>query len=94
MMKFDKETATERAIEDLANRLGVEASEISAVSATSKEFPDMSLGAPTDGEFAAQMIANGWEIRLKHNGKQYDYRGDKYQLRLSDFNGKNYLVAG
>lgn len=93
-MKLDKETATEKAKEDLAKRLGVKASEISVVSTKTKEFPDMSLGAPADGEFAAQMISNGWEISLGHNGKNYDYRGDKYQLRLSGFNGKNYLVAG
>lgn len=93
-MKFDKETAIEKAKDDLASRLGVRASEISVVSATSKEFPDMSLGAPAEGEFAAQMIASGWEIRLTHNGKEYDYRGDKYQLRLRGFKGKNYLVAG
>ncbi|QYO65949.1 hypothetical protein [Leptolyngbya sp. 7M] len=93
-MKFDKETAIEKAKGDLASRLGVRASEISVVSATSKEFPDMSLGAPAEGEFAAQMIASGWEIRLAHNGKEYDYRGDKYQLRLRGFKGKNYLIAG
>ena len=54
----------------------------------------MSLGAPADGEFAAQMIANGWEFELGHGGKNYEYRGDKYQLRLRNFKGKNYLVAG
>jgi hypothetical protein len=52
----------------------------------------MSLGAPESDEMAAQMIATGWEIDLKANGKSYEYRADKYQLRAKGFNGKNHLV--
>ena len=40
------------------------------------------------------MIATGWEIGLKANGKSYEYRADKYQLRAKGFEGKNYLVKG
>lgn len=93
-MKFDKDSAVERARQDLAKRLGVSESDISVVSSSSKEFPDMSLGAPSDDEMSAQMISNGWQIHLGHGGENYEYRGDKYQLRLRNFKGKNYLVAG
>jgi hypothetical protein len=93
-MKFDKDTAAAKAKQDLAGRLGVNESEISVVSTSSQEFPDMSLGAPADDEMSAQMISNGWTIKLGHAGTNYEYRGDKYQLRLRDFKGKNYLVAG
>jgi hypothetical protein len=93
-MKFDLDSAVSKAKQDLAGRLGVNQGEISLVSSSSKEFPDMSLGAPSDGEMSAQMISNGWEFQLGHGGKSYEYRGDKYQLRLRNFQGKNYLVAG
>ncbi len=91
-MKFSKETSLERAKKDLAHRLGTVENEISHISTLDFEFRDMSLGASADGEMAAQMISNGWKIQLKANGKNFEYRGDKYQLRLHDFKGKNYLV--
>jgi hypothetical protein len=93
-MKFDLDSAVTRARQDLAGRLGVNEGDIALVSSSAKEFPDMSLGAPADGEMSAQMISNGWTIDLGHAGKSYEYRGDKYQLRLRNYNGKNYLVAG
>ena len=93
-MKFDKDSAVTKARQDLAGRLGVSEADIALVGSSSKEFPDMSLGAPADGEMSAQMISNGWAIELGHDGKKYEYRGDKYQLRLRNFNGKNFLVAG
>ena len=93
-MKFDKDSAVAKARKDLAGRLGVSEGEIDLVRSSSKEFPDMSLGAPADGEMSAQIISNGWAIELGHGGKSYEYRGDKYQLRLRNFQGKNELVAG
>jgi len=41
---------------------------------------------------SAQMIASGWRIGLKAHGRPYEYRGDKYQLRLVGFEGRNYVV--
>ena len=52
----------------------------------------MSLGAPVADEMSAQMIASGWQITLEAGGKSYGYRADKYQLRLFDFEGENYIV--
>ncbi len=90
-MSFSKESAVERAKKDLAQRVGIAESEIiSSVSDT--DFPDMSLGAPKSGEMSAQMISSGWRIDLSANGKSYEYRADKYQLRLRGFNGTNYII--
>lgn len=92
-MKFDEKSAVERSKKDLAERLGVPLSEISVKRVASTEFPDMSLGAPEDGEMAAQMIATGWKIGLASKGKEYEYRADKYQLRLKDFKGRNHVIV-
>jgi hypothetical protein len=52
----------------------------------------MSLGAPAADEMSAQMISNGWQINLSASGKNYEYRADKYQIRLRGFNGSNYII--
>lgn len=91
-MKFNKDTAAQRAKADLAKRLSVSENEIKEVSVSEKDFPDMSLGAPVADEMAAQMISTGWQIDLEADGKKYEYRADKYQLRLNDFHGTNYMI--
>ncbi len=91
-MAFTKNDATAAAKQDLAGRLGVKESTVKELSVKEKEFSDMSLGAPAEDEMAAQMISNGWEIKLGADGKTYEYRADKYQLRLVDFNGRNHLI--
>ncbi|NNE67246.1 MAG: hypothetical protein HKN33_11830 [Pyrinomonadaceae bacterium] len=93
-MKLSKESAVEHAKTDLAGRLSKTADEISIKSVKDEEFRDMSLGATATGEVAAQMISYGWRIVLAADGKEYEYRGDKYQLRLVGFNGQNHLVIG
>lgn len=92
-MRFSKDSAVSRAKQDLARRLKVDEDDIKA-SVSDREFPDMSLGAPANGEMSAQMISTGWQIRLKAGGKDYEYRADKYQLRLKDFDGSNHVVVG
>ena len=91
-MSFTKESAVQRAKKDLARRLDTNADSIVETGVSDKEFPDMSLGSPADDEMAAQMISSGWAIKLSANGKNYEYRADKYQLRLHNFNGKNYVI--
>ena len=91
-MSFSKDTAVERAKKDLATRLNIAENEIETVSVSDKDFPDMSLGAPVADEMSAQMIASGWQIDLRADGKKYNYRADKYQVRLHGFNGKNYVI--
>jgi len=91
-MSFTRDSAVARAKRDLAGRLKVPEGDISVISASEKDFPDMSLGAPEKGEMSAQMISSGWQIKLEAQGKNYEYRADKYQLRLHDFKGTNYIV--
>lgn len=92
-MRFTKESAVEAAKNDLAKRLKIDAGEIDEQGISDREFPDMSLGAPAANEMAAQMIASGWGIKLGALGKTYEYRGDKYQLRLHNFEGQNYVIG-
>ncbi len=92
-MSFNQDSAVQKAKEDLAKRLGVSESEIETKSVDEKEFPDMSLGAPAEDEMSAQMISSGWTINLAANDKTFEYRADKYQLRLVGFEGKNHVIV-
>lgn len=92
-MGFDQESAVKRAKQDLAERLGISEAEIGVSSVSKKEFPDMSLGAPEKDEMAAQMIATGWQIDLEAGGRGYEYRADKYQLRIKGFKGGNHVIV-
>lgn len=91
-MSFTKEGAAERAAQDLAGRLGLTRNDVVIKSVKDQDFPDMALGANVSGEMAAQMIASGWQIQLSAGGGSYEYRGDKYQLRLVGFKGTNHLI--
>ena len=91
-MSLSKEDAVEKARKDLAQRLNVDASAIKEQAVEDDDFPDMALGAPEDGEMSGQMITSGWRIRLGANGKNYEYRADKNQVRLYSFKGKNYRL--
>ena len=91
-MDLTRHTATEKARADLARRTGASSDSITVVAVDDKDFPDMSLGAPMDGEMSAQMISSGWEITLDADGNRYEYRADKYQLRLADWRGTNHLI--
>jgi hypothetical protein len=92
-MSFTKESAVERAKSDLAKRLNVKENDIKVGSVNDKDFPDMSLGAAAKGEMSGQMISSGWQIELGAGGKNYEYRADKYQLRLKGFEGKNHVIV-
>ena len=91
-MDFTKDTAADRAKHDLDNRLGIPETDIKIQNVSEKDFPDMALGVPENGEMSGQMISSGWQIVLDAGGKDYEYRADKYQLRLRDFKGKNYVI--
>ena len=93
-MRLTKEDAAAAAKHDLAERLGIDDGKVEELSIKDKEFPDMSLGARADDEMSAQMISNGWIIKLGAKGSTYEYRADKYQLRLVDFDGQNYVIQG
>ena len=92
-MGFTKESAVERAKSDLAERLKLSEQDIQEKSVTATDFPDMSLGAPAKDEMSAQMISSGWRINLAANGQDYEYRADKYQLRLKGWDGSNHVIV-
>lgn len=89
-MAFTKEEAVEQARQDLAARVAVEENEIKEESVEDADFPDMALGAGVNGEMSGQMITPGWRIRLQANGHRFEYRANKHQVRLFNFNGANY----
>ncbi|MEO6656151.1 MAG: hypothetical protein ABIO36_08715 [Pyrinomonadaceae bacterium] len=91
-MSFTKESAVEHAKNDLSKRLKIGVGEVKESGVSAKDFSDMSLGAAVKGEMSAQMISSGWQIKLEAKGKHYEYRADKYQLRLHNFNGANYVI--
>lgn len=91
-MKFTRQSAVDRAKTDLAGRLGIAEDEIAEHDVKERDFSDMSLGAPAKDEMAAQMISSGWQIDLTAKGENYQYRADKYQLRLHNFEGQNYVI--
>jgi hypothetical protein len=91
-MEFNQQQTINRARRDLAQRLGTIETEIALESAEQADFPDAALGAPIEDEMSAQVITPGWRIRLKANGKTYEYRAYAGQLRLFNFNGENYRI--
>lgn len=93
-MGLNRDSAVAKAKQDLAKRLNVRESDIQVEKVTDRDFPDMSLGAPASGEMSAQMISTGWQIKLGADGKDYEYRADKYQLRLHNFKGSNHVIVG
>ena len=90
-MGFTRDEATARAKRDLAKRLNVAEDTIKA-SVSDKDFPDMALGAAASGEMSGQMISSGWQIKLEVDGRPYEYRADKHQLRLVGFKGSNHVI--
>lgn len=91
-VKLNRETSIEKAKEDLSKRLGIPISSIEVISVEEKDFPDTSLGAPTEDEISSQIITKGWQIRLGSTGRIYEYRADENHLRLCEFEGANHVV--
>jgi hypothetical protein len=91
-MALTKEEAVERARQDLAARLSVKQDEINEAAVEDADFPDMALGAAVKGEMSGQMITPGWRILLGANGNSFEYRANKQQLRLFNYQGGNYRI--
>jgi hypothetical protein len=88
---FSKDEAVAMARKDLAERLGISESEIHET-VDEAEFPDAALGAGGKDEMSAQMITPGWRIRLQAQGKSFEYRANKNQVRLYNHEGQNYQL--
>ena len=91
-MSINKDGAVQNARRDLAKRLNIDPADVKQRSVEDSDFPDMSLGAAEDGEMSGQMITSGWRIRLDANGKNFEYRADKNQVRLYKYKGKNHRI--
>ena len=61
------------AIEDLAQRQSVPASEVEVVSVEEVVWPDSSLGCPQPGMRYRQVLQDGMRIILRANGRHYAY---------------------
>ena len=91
-MAISKDSAVENARNDLAKRLKINSGDVKEKSVEDADFPDMALGAPEDDEMSGMMITRGWRIKLEAQGKTYEYRADKNQVRAFSFKGKNYRI--
>ena len=91
-MAISKDSAVENARKDLAKRLKIDSGDVKEKAVEDADFPDMALGAAEDDEMSGQMMTSGWRIRLDANGKNYEYRADKNQVRLYKYKGKNYRI--
>jgi hypothetical protein len=61
---------------DLAQQLSISPSEINLVTALEVTWPDSSLGCPQPGTAYAQVLTDGFLIRLEANGNIHEYHGD------------------
>jgi hypothetical protein len=91
-MAYSKDDAVARARTDLASRLGVSEAQVREEAIEEADFPNTALGAPSGDEMSGMMMTSGWRIRLSAAGKSYEYRADRNQVRLYNFNGSNYKI--
>jgi hypothetical protein len=91
-MAVTKEDAVKKARADLAARLGISEHEIEAGEIEETDFPDLALGAPIEDEMSGQMMTRGWRIRLRAKGGEQEYRANKDQVRLYNYEGNNYRI--
>ena len=91
-MAHNREDAIARARADLASRLGVSEAQVREESVEEADFPNTALGAPVGDEMSGMMMTSGWRIRLSAVGKSYEYRADRNQVRLYNFDGANYKI--
>lgn len=91
-MALSKKEILSIAREDLAERLGVDESELEEISFEKTNFPNTALGALEEDEMASDMIVSGWRLIFDAGGEEYEYRADEDQIRLVNFGGSNFLI--
>ena len=62
-----------QAIADLVARTGSAPAEIELIGLEQVTWPDASLGCPQPGMAYAQVLQEGWQIRLRCRGQVYEY---------------------
>jgi hypothetical protein len=60
---------------DLGKKLSIQAAQVELVEVGSVTWPDSSLGCPKPGMAYAQVMTEGYLIRLKASGQTYEYHG-------------------
>ena len=60
---------------DAAGRSGVPLAELVVVTATSRTWPDGSLGCPAPGVLYTQALVEGYQVLVRAGTTLYDYRG-------------------
>ena len=65
----------EQAIDDLVDRLSIEADQVELIEVETVQWRDSSLGCPQPGMMYAQAITPGYRIVLKVDGEPYAYHG-------------------
>jgi hypothetical protein len=63
------------AVEDLAERLGIEPDAVTVVDARAVTWPDGSLGCPEPGMMYTQVLVDGTLAVLEADGRRYQYHG-------------------
>jgi len=82
------EKAKEKAIQDLARRLGISATEIQVEEAKEVTWDDTSLGCPTEGQKYAKILTPGFLILLKAGDQTYAYHGSSHTIFLCGAEGR------
>src|SRR5690349_20465110 len=62
---------------DLAQRVGIKASDAKVTRAEAIEWPNGALGCAEPGKMYTQMIVPGYVVELEHEGKTYSYHAAK-----------------
>lgn len=71
----------QRAREDLAQRLGVDAAKIRLGGLRAEQWPDSGLGCPQAGEALTPGPVDGFLLTLRHAGRIYTYHTDRRTVR-------------
>jgi hypothetical protein len=85
----------ERAVDDLSQRLGVPAADITVLRAEAVVWPDSSRGCPQPGMSYLMVLTDGAWIVLAHDGTVYEYHTDAVgNVALCENDAKQRPVEG
>ena len=71
------EALVAQAVNDLAQRAGIDPASVQVLEASPQSWPDASLGCPIEGQLYAQVIVEGYRIVLEAGGQRYAYHTDR-----------------
>lgn len=71
------QSLVEQAKEDLAERLSIPVSSIDLLEARDVTWTNSSLGCPQPGMYYMEVLAPGYLIRLRADGREYEYHAGR-----------------